>query len=192
MTLTRAQLARLGLGAWLTVMWVLLWGTPSLANLLAGVLVAAALLYVVPLPPSQGAPMHVRPVAVLSLVVWFSWELVVATFNVAVEVLRPPGRSRIRTGIVAIPVPGRSRGVVLLIANGISLTPGTLTVEVRGAEPTLYVHDIAVDDPETVRAAVRELERRVVLAFGSDEEIAEIRGLSATTTSPDGTEEATS
>lgn len=191
MTVTRAQLARVGLGAWLTVMWVLLWGTPSLANLLAGVLVAAALLYVVPLPPSQGPAMHVRPVAVLTMFVWFCWQLVVATVNVALEVVRPPGRSRIRTGIVAIPVPGRSRGVVLLIANGISLTPGTLTVEVRGPEPILYVHDITVDDPETVRAAVRELERRVVLAFGSDDEIAEIRGRSASSAA-DATEEAAS
>jgi len=56
--------------------------------------------------------------------------LIVANWQVLVDVLRP--RLRIAEGIVAVPLVSRSPIIATFVANAITLTPGTLTVEIGG------------------------------------------------------------
>lgn len=159
--------------AWLVAVWVLLWGGVTLANVVGGILVAGLLLVLVPRPSLAEADdehadrLQIRPVAVASLAGWFAWKLVTANVKVAIEALRPAGRSRIRTAIVAVELPGCPPGIVTLVANIITLTPGTLTMEVEAGEPVLYVHELTYTTREAVRSDVYEVEGRVVRAFGS-------------------------
>jgi multicomponent Na+:H+ antiporter subunit E len=108
-----------------------------------------------------------RPVAMVSLAAWFVWALIDANVRVAIEALRPPSRSRIRPGVVAIPLPGCPAGIATAVANTITLTPGTMTLEVDDRVPTLYVHALQIDSPDDVRADVYDIERRIVAAVGS-------------------------
>lgn len=159
--------------AWLVLVWVLLWGGVTLANVLGGIVVAGFLLLLVPRPTltedveGDGDRLQIRPVAVASLAGWFLWKLVTANVKVAIEALRPEGRSRIRTAIVAVELPGCPPGIVTLVANIITLTPGTLTMEIEAGEPVLYVHELTYTTREAVRSDVYEVEGRVVRAFGS-------------------------
>lgn len=157
----------LAFAAWLVLLWVLLWGEFTLANAVTGTMVAAVVLLAVPRTAPVGPTPSVSPLAAGWLLVWFSWKLLQANVIVAIEVLRPPSRSRIRTGIVAVDLPGATPATAATVANLITLTPGTLTLEIDPATPTLYVHVLTVTDPDEVRADVREIERRVVAAFGS-------------------------
>jgi multicomponent Na+:H+ antiporter subunit E len=164
---------RCAFAAWLVAAWVLLWGGITLANVVGGVVVAGLLLALVPRPSLAEADdehddrLQIRPVAVASLAAWFAWKLVTANVKVAIEALRPAGRSRIRTAIVAVELPGCPPGIVTLVANIITLTPGTLTMEIDADEPVLYVHELTFTTREAVRSDVYEVERRVVRAFGS-------------------------
>jgi multicomponent Na+:H+ antiporter subunit E len=81
-------------------------------------------------------------------------------------------RDRIRTAIVAVPLRGCSDAVVTLIADAISLTPGTLTVEVRREPLTLYVHALDVRDVGVLQGEVRTLEVLAVKAFGDEDALA--------------------
>ena len=159
---------------WLVLLWVLLWGGFTVANVFTGVLVAAFVLLAVPRPTPTGDAPALRPLAAISLAGWFLWKLLDANIRVAIEVLRPPGRERIRTAIVAVDLPGASPAVATAVANLITLTPGTLTLEIDPATPTLYVHVLTLTDPDDVRADVRDIERRVVAAFGSARARAEL------------------
>ena len=159
--------ASLSFAAWLVLMWVFLWGGFSWANLVTGGLVAGAVLLAVPREARSDEAPGFRPLAAVSLLFWFLWKLLAANLAVAIEVLRPPGRGRIRTAIVAVDLPGASPGVATAVANLITLTPGTLTLEVDPSTPTLYVHVLRLTDPDDVRADVRDIERRVVAAYGS-------------------------
>ena len=167
------MLGRVVFAAWLVLVWVLLWGGLTLANVVGGVLVAGLLLLVVPRPavadaaPGDGDRPVIRPVAALSLAAWFSWKLVSANVTVAIAALRPPATSGIRTAIVAVALPGCPPGIVTLVANIITLTPGTLTMEVDAGSPVVYVHELTYTSRAAVRADVYEVERRVVAAFGS-------------------------
>ena len=87
-----------------------------------------------------------------------------------VRVVAP--RDRVRTGIVAVPLLGCSDAVATLIADAISLTPGTLTLEVRREPLTLYVHALDTRDVEELRKEIRVLEVLAVRAFGDAEALA--------------------
>lgn len=64
-----------------------------------------------------------------------------------------------------------SEGIVTVVANAVTLTPGTLTVDVHepddGTPAVIYVHVLQFDDVESVRADVLRLERLAVRAFGT-------------------------
>jgi multicomponent Na+:H+ antiporter subunit E len=174
MTPRQDTAARLLLATWLTVMWVLLWGDVTLVNVITGGLAGIALVVLFPPVDTNDEPFVVRPLAALSFLVWFLWALLVTNWTVAKEVLLPSGRGAIRTAIVAVPLRTGSGRLATVIANAITLTPGTLTVDARGRPAVLFVHTLQFEDAETSRLEVEDLERRVVRAFGTKEEVERI------------------
>ncbi|HSK97967.1 MAG TPA: Na+/H+ antiporter subunit E [Euzebyales bacterium] len=159
-------------GSWpmavaLVVMWIALWGRLSVANVASGALVALAVLLL-----ARGvrprAVRHVRAVPALRYLGTFLQQLVIANYQVALAVLRP---ARTAPGIIAVHVPDTSDAVVTLVANSITLTPGTLTLETERRDDTviLYVHALDLSDVEAVRDDIRQLHRRALDAFGGDE-----------------------
>lgn len=170
---------RAAIAAWLTVMWVLLWGHISLANVVTGLALAGTLVVVFPPGDTNDDPMVIRPVAAVSFLVWFAWALVVTNVSVAREVLLPRSRSQIRTAVVAVPLQTQSGRLATIIANAITLTPGTLTIDARGRPAVLYVHVLSFESEEAVLAEMADLERRAVRAFGTTEERDRICGTGA-------------
>jgi len=98
----------------------------------------------------------------LRLFVVFLYDLVMSSIQVARAVLSP--RDIIRPRLVTIPLSATTDVEVTLIANFISLTPGTLTVDVGEDRRTLLVHDLfGGDSGDHTRQAVREgIEARVI------------------------------
>lgn len=156
--------------AWATVVWTALWGTVSIANLVTGALIGIVTIRLVPVTADtrsgDAGRLRVRPLAAAGFLLFFLRQLVVASAVVAWEVLTPG--SNINQGIVRLPLRTRSPGLATVIANAISLTPGTLTLEVARDPFTLYVHILHLRGVEEVRADLREVERRALLAFDPD------------------------
>lgn len=147
--------------------WLALWSDVSVANALSGVLVAGVV--VLTFDTWQAGTFALRPLRAAAFAGFFIYKLVQATFVVARTVVTP--RERLYTGIVAVPLRGGSDAVVTLIADAISLTPGTLTLEVRRRPTTLFVHVLDVRQVDRVEADVRNLEVLAVRAFGNREAI---------------------
>ncbi len=100
------------------------------------------------------------PKAIL-LLGYFLVELVHSNLRVAWDVITPGHISR--PGIVGVPLSARSDMEILLVANLISLTPGTLSVDLSDDRRTLFVHVMFLDDPERFRQSIKEgLEQRVL------------------------------
>lgn len=159
---------RLATGAWLLVIWLLLWGVLTAANVAAGAVVASVLLAA--FPARRGAPgVRMRPVHALRFLVWFSYKLVEANVVLAWEIVTP--RNRIREGIVAVPVRGCSPGLVTIIANSISLTPGTVTIEVDPGGDRLFVHVLHLREVEKVRQDLLKFVALAIVAFGTPEAV---------------------
>lgn len=153
---------------WLTAVWVMLWDDLSVANVVSGV--ALGLAIVVTFDTWRSGVVAFRPVHAARFVAFFVYKLVEANLVVARTVIAPHGR--VQRGIVAVPLHGCSDAVATLIADAITLTPGTMTLEVRREPLTLYVHALDTRDVEGVRRDVRSLEVLAVRAFGDDEALA--------------------
>jgi multicomponent Na+:H+ antiporter subunit E len=158
---------------WLTLVWVALWEEASAANLLSGLAVAVSSLLLFGRHVPQGAGGRLHPVAAAHFAAYFAWKLVEASALLAWEVVTP--RNRIVEGIVAIPVRGVSDTVTTVVANAISLTPGTVTLEVAHDPTVLYVHVLHLHDVEAVRRDVLHLEALAIRAFGSPQAADEAR-----------------
>lgn len=182
-------LRRLPFVAWLVLVWTALWGDLSLANLLSGVAVAALLLTLFP-HAGPGPAGRMRPLHALRFFLYFQYKLLEANLIVAWEVITPNNEG-INEGIVAVPVTGASDAVITILANAISLTPGTLTLEVSRDPAILYVHVLHLRDIEAVRRDVYKLETLALRAFADEATIAAARRLapgvapSTTTARPD-------
>ncbi|HEY8340015.1 MAG TPA: Na+/H+ antiporter subunit E [Egibacteraceae bacterium] len=165
----RALGGRWWMVVWLTTVWVALWGELTLGNVVAGALLSGAVL-VAFAPLTPGRLGVVRPLRLLRLAAYFLWQLVLANLTVAWLVLRP--RGTVHEAVVGIRVSGASDAILTAIANAITLTPGTLTLDVRRDPATLYVHVLHLRSVEDTRRGVRELERHVVEAVGDAEAVA--------------------
>lgn len=104
-----------------------------------------------------------NPLRLVWLASRFVVDLVTANLQVAGAVLRPT--LDVRPGIVAVPVSVRGVRLVIL-ANYVTLTPGTISVDVSRDHSRLYVHALDLTTPEELRAQVAEVERRIVEALG--------------------------
>lgn len=95
-----------------------------------------------------------RPVRFVRLAALFLLELVLSATRVAKDTLRP--RMTFRPAIVAVPLDVKNELEIMLLANLISLTPGTLSVDVSDDASTLYVHAMNVDDPDALREEIKQ------------------------------------
>ena len=102
------------------------------------------------------------PAAVVYAVL-FLWELLTANVDVAYRVLHP--RMPIEPDVVEIPLRVQSDLAVTTIANSITLTPGTLTMDYDEERNALYVHAINRGDPESVIAPIRRWEDYALRIF---------------------------
>lgn len=155
---------------WLTVAWLLLWGSVSVKLVLSGVLVAVLACLAFPLPPVR-LHARVRPWPLLRLAVVFLAAVVRASLEVSWVVLR---RAALRNAVVALPLRTTSDFALTGIASILSLVPGSVVVEARRSTHTLYLHVLDTPDADAVeryRAQARLVEERFLAAFVPDEEV---------------------
>jgi multicomponent Na+:H+ antiporter subunit E len=147
----------------LALAWVAVTGEASLGNLVEGAVLSALLLALVRFRAGRGFRLSKVPKAI-GLLAYFLKELLLANAAVARSVLSPA--SALSPGIVAVPLDLTSSAGITILANLITLTPGTLSIDVSGDRRTLYVHALHVGEPEAFRREVKEgFERRVKEVF---------------------------
>lgn len=146
----------------LVAIWLILWSDWSAANLISGVLIAAFIVAV--FDTWKDGTIAVRPIRAVRFAGYFLFKLVQSTVTMTRTILDP--RERTRSGIIAVPIGDWPDAVITLIADSISLTPGTLSLEVTRNPPTLFVHALDVRDAGQVRDEVRRLEALAIEAFG--------------------------
>jgi multicomponent Na+:H+ antiporter subunit E len=102
----------------------------------------------------------------LGFAAYFGRELSVANAQVVWDVLTP--RSRLNPGIAAVPLRSRTDAEVTLLANLVTLTPGTLTLAISRDPAVLYVHGMYAPDVDAFRAQLTEMETRMLRAVRVD------------------------
>lgn len=144
----------------LALIWVGITGDFNLANLLIGLLLGYAILGFA----LRDQPQFARYVGKLPKLVWFTGfflrELFTSNLRVAYDVLTPT--HHMRPAVIAVPLIAHTDVEITVLANLISLTPGTLGLDVSSDRKVLYLHVMYLDDEQDVRDSIRRLEQRVL------------------------------
>jgi multicomponent Na+:H+ antiporter subunit E len=93
------------------------------------------------------------------IVAYFLWEVFRANLRVGYDVLTV--KHYMRPGILAIPLEARTDAEITLLANLITMTPGTLTLDVSSDRKVLFVHAMYLGEIE----AFKKFERRLLRAM---------------------------
>jgi multicomponent Na+:H+ antiporter subunit E len=144
----------------LALLWAAVMGSIDLANIVTGFILAYLVLWL--LRPALGETSYFRKAPqALGFAIYFIKELIISNVRVALEVLTP--RSRRRPAVVAVPLDVESDTEITMLANVVTLTPGTLSIDVSPDRRTLYVHGMFVEDPEVFRNDIKQgFERRIM------------------------------
>lgn len=92
----------------------------------------------------------------LGLLFYFLRELTVASLVVAWDVITP--RSHVESGVIALPLDAKSNIEITILASLISLTPGTLSLDLSVDRRVLYVHAVYIKkgDVESLKRQIKE------------------------------------
>jgi len=147
----------------MTLVWSAMTGSLSPLNLLLGAAVSALSLWLVR-GQIDATATKARPLRLLLLCGLFFKELALSAIKVAILVVQP--KMRLKPGIVAYPLSVTRDFEITLLANLITLTPGTLSVDVSADRRLLYVHALDCSNPAAVKRDIANgFERRIREAF---------------------------
>jgi len=146
----------LSLVVWVMVSWPFVEGGIDVQVLVAGLIASGlvAILFHEMLPKEHHV--FLSPIRVFWFLVYvpvFSYYMVKANIDVLYRALHP--QMPIRPGIVKIRTSLKSDSAITALANSITLTPGTLTVDLT-EDGTLYIHWIYVKSDD-VEQATRQI-----------------------------------
>lgn len=172
----RPRLVEVG---WLTLVWVLLWGTFTPLSIVGGVLVAVAVIGAFRFPPAE-AHLPFRPLTLLGLVGYLIYDMVVSGAEVSWQTLRHGPAAR--GAVFAVPLLTGSDRVAAVIANALSLSPGAMALQIDHAHGLWFVYSLGPRDAAGVERSRRralDMQRRVIAALGTREELAAVQRLLA-------------
>lgn len=153
----------------LALTWVALTGEISIANFVLGFIVGYVVLWLVQPGTGMGQGVlgtryFVKVRRVIEFFFYFVYKLTMANLRVAYYVVQP--RMHMRPGIVAVPLDLVADHEITTLVNIITLTPGTLSLDVSDDRRIVYVHVMHVEDIAAFRHEIKDgFERRIKEIF---------------------------
>lgn len=169
------MIARIATFVWLLAVWLVMLESTTPGAVVMGVMVALALTFLARTTSSddRGMSIRIRPLHLARYVVSFLWLLVWANLLVAWAVIAPQ-RAGVNRAVVRVPIATMPDSATMILANAISLTPGTFILEIT-RDPTLfYVHVLQFTSVPDVLEDLWGLQRRLARALGLDDAVATI------------------
>ncbi|MCV7152915.1 Na+/H+ antiporter subunit E [Mycolicibacterium pyrenivorans] len=163
----RTLTLRVWMLCWLILVWILLWGNISAANILSGLAIALVITLWLPLPPVP-VEGRVHLLSLSRLIVTVAFWLLVSSVQVAALALRPaPPLSAVLRAHLHV----KSDLVLALAVNILNLTPGNIVLEIDQTRRMIYVHVLDVGSDRAVdqfHRQVDKLEKLLVASFERD------------------------
>jgi multicomponent Na+:H+ antiporter subunit E len=147
----------------LAVAWGALTGNFTPGSLIFGFVLAFFILWV-GFRRSESSRYFLRVIHAIDFGVFFISALIAANIRMAITVLSP--RLVLRPAVVGIPLDLHNDAAITVLMNLITLTPGTLSLDVSSDRKMLFVHGLWVEDPNKFRLDIKQgFEKRVKELF---------------------------
>ena len=141
--------------------WAAISGDFTLVNVSIGFVLGYGILYLAQRITGRSRYSTKAP-QLIGFIVYYIWLFILANLRIAYDIITPG--FRIRPGVIAIPLDVRTDLEIVTLANLLTLTPGTLSLDVSTDRRFLYIHALYIDDDvEKVRREIKQgLERRLL------------------------------
>lgn len=146
----------------LTFVWIALSGSFSFSNILFGFILSFSIMWIISLNTKNRKYFKIAP-KMVGFIFFFLYELTKANIQVAIDVMTP--KFYMKPGIVRFPLDAKSDIEITLLANLISLTPGTCSLDVSADRKVLYVHAMYIHDKEKFIHDIKNGFERKLLAI---------------------------
>jgi multicomponent Na+:H+ antiporter subunit E len=146
----------------LALSWTVSTGQFTVANLLIGFVVGYFILLIAQRAIGR-SPYFAKVPQVARFALFYLGQMILANIRVAYDVITPT--HYMRPGVISIPLDARTDAEITLLANLITLTPGSLSLDLSEDRRVLYVHTMYIGngDVSEARRQIKEgLERRVL------------------------------
>ncbi|WP_204743370.1 MULTISPECIES: Na+/H+ antiporter subunit E [Chitinophagaceae] len=145
------------LNVMLTLVWIAITGTFTYLNFLLGFAISYFILWIIS-RNSDDKRYFTIAFKVLGFFFFFLYEMLKANWQVAYEVMT--SNLHMKPGIVKIELDAKTDLEITMLSNLISLTPGTLVVDVSDDRRVMYVHGMYLEDREKFIESIKlRLER---------------------------------
>lgn len=152
----------------LAIIWMMLSDSYSLDSFVAGFIMATLVVGLFPAPIVQlsrvrfGSPLgFIRWLGpFFRLLFYFLWEMVLANLQVTRLVLTR--KLALKPGVIAMTLRAQSPGQIALLSSLITLTPGTVVIDVAPDNSAIYIHSIDATDEAAVLSAPRRFEAMIM------------------------------
>lgn len=133
--------------------WMFLTGDLNFINFVEGFFISFLILWIT--KHSSETHRYISKIPkLISFIVFFLYELILANIKVAYDILTP--KDKMTPCIIAVPLTVDRDYEITILANLITLTPGTLSLDVSTDKKILYIHSMYVSDPEEFRKEIKE------------------------------------
>ncbi len=142
--------------------WVIFAASLSWTNLVVGFVLGFALLSI------YNREYGLRSLRLVGFILYVLWEIVLSNLRLAWTIIQPGEgmQARLDPGIIAVPLDVTDPLEITVLATVITLTPGTLSVDLghdQTGQQVLYVHELNVKDAEAFRRDIKHnFERRLL------------------------------
>lgn len=150
---------------WLTIMWVLLMGEISIGNIVAGFLLGSAIVLFLPMPRVPRGNHGVRWTKLLTFILRWIADLMVASAKVAWLALRP--QSPPKSAILQVPMRVSNDLIMYLATCAYNLQPGGSVSDIDVANRIWTIHVLDANDVEREKDSVARLEQDMIEIFES-------------------------
>lgn len=144
----------------LAAVWVLMTGNFEFLNYVFGFFIGYVVILLMSRSVSTVTDYPRRLPRTIYFLLYFIEELVKSNLKVAIDIITPTFMGR--PGVIGLELDAKTNLEITLVANVISLTPGTLSLDVSADKKILFVHAMYLIDEEKVRAELKNLEQRLL------------------------------
>lgn len=99
----------------------------------------------------------------IKFLLFYLYRLVRSNLNLAKTILKP--KLNMRPGIIELPIQLKSDHEILSLINLITMTPGTICMDISDDKSKIYIHAMFVNDEVEFKAEIKEMEQRISKLF---------------------------
>jgi multicomponent Na+:H+ antiporter subunit E len=144
----------------LAATWVMMSGSFGLLNYIFGFVIGYVVILLMSRSVSALTDYPRRLPRTIYFLLYFIGELIKANIKVAIDIITPTFLGK--PGVIGVELDAKTNLEITLIANVISLTPGTLSLDVSADKKILFVHVMYLINEDEVRAELKDLEQRLL------------------------------